>query len=127
MDRRSLLRLFGAAPAAALSGLSTKEVAAKLGMGVPNLSDPPSQEETMAFPQPMRSKTDILLGRLWRNGENRRLASQQMPAHIASKKSWSPVYKESVYREELELYQSIIDKIERDEAFAKRAAKLLGF
>lgn len=49
----------------------------------------------------------------------------EMPAHIASKKSWSQVYKASVNARETAIIRSYIDKLRRDRSFLEKALESL--
>lgn len=50
--------------------------------------------------------------------KNRPIA--EMPPHISSKKSWSPVFKASVHAKEQAVIRAYIDKLRRDRSFMER-------
>ncbi|WP_028955888.1 hypothetical protein [Sulfitobacter sp. 20_GPM-1509m] len=50
---------------------------------------------------------------------------EHMPAHIRTKKSWSDTFKASAWSAEDRVFQALVEKMERDEAFAGRVAKMM--
>jgi hypothetical protein len=127
MDRRTILSLFGGGAAAAVSGVSAKDAAAKLGLEsglvaggpLPDVNGVAGVEVTSRLPH-------FVMARLWRERERAHHSNPHMPAHIATKKSWSPAFKESIHRREVEIIDAFIEKIEADEEFAKRVGAALG-
>lgn len=69
----------------------------------------------------------------WKIGERLRTAQyaaerpvDAMPPHIRGKKSWSDVYKSSVFAREQEIIEAYIQRIQKDDAFAQAAARAMG-
>jgi hypothetical protein len=130
MNRRGLLRMLGSGVAAGAT-VNPKEIVAEamsktgLASGVAGLGHDPSGEAGM--PGPQHDPVDDLLSSFWDHNEARHQAAHTMPAHIASKKSWSPAFKQS---EAIKEYKAQIDArrhLERNRSLAAKVAKKMGF
>lgn len=122
LGRRNLLGLImgGGAAAVVNPKVSLKEAAGAIGIpiGAPlgdivdasGLSGPGPQE---AVHDPFWDVMDLLRAR--RYAENKPLG--EMPAHIASKKSWSAVFKASEFTREEMIYLALEQKLRRDMDF----------
>lgn len=145
LGRRALLALFTGATGAAAAGVSPKEVVGALrGMPLP-LGDPwdYGDEETegvVAIPERLPTKEDPLTKMMKEAAKNRRRAvwrafseherrkdasADRMPAHIASKRSWSDVYKASVWAAEQAELDRLRDALHH-ESVTSKLADLLG-
>jgi hypothetical protein len=130
MNRRGLLSLFGGGAAAVVSGVSVKDAAAQLGLEnglvvggpLPNVVSEGGEPSS----NPYSGLPHSYMRHLWRMRDRIQHSNPHMPAHIATKRSWSPAFKEGVNRREVEIMEAFINKVEADEAFAERVGKMLG-
>jgi len=130
MNRRGLLRMLGSGVAAGAT-VNPKDIVAEamsktgLASGVACLGNDPSSGESLSGP--IQDPVDDLLSSFWDYNEARNQAAHTMPAHIASKKSWSPAFKQS---EAIKEYKAQIDArrhLERNRSLAAKVAKKMGF
>lgn len=128
MNRRSLLSLFGGGAAAAVSGVSVKDAAAQLGLESGLVAGGPLPPVESAVGVGFSGVTPVhsAMRHLWQLRDRTHHSNPHMPAHIATKKSWSPAFKESVHRREVEIMDAFIAKVEADEEFAAHISKALG-
>lgn len=127
MNRRGLLALIGGGAASAASGMSVKDAAKAIGatdalvMSAPPIGGDPVPVGSGSF-----SSHHRVMQRLWRARDRATHGHHTMPAHIATKRSWSPVFKEAVLRREADILEAFIEQVERDEELASRVARFLG-
>lgn len=122
-DRRSLLKLLAGGGFAA-SGMSTKDAAKAIGLpDVPPMNQSIPMEGAVGH---LPATHSIARQRFWRVRERATRSPHTMPAHIATKKSWSPVFKEAVRARETEIWDRFAEELEYNEAFVEKALELLG-
>lgn len=127
MDRRAILSLFGGGAAAAVSGVSAKDAASQLGLeGGLVAGGPLPDVGSVVAGEVGFNASHFVINHLWRARDRAHSSNPHMPVHIATKKSWSPAFKESIHRREVEIIDAFIAKVDADEEFAKRVGAALG-
>lgn len=127
MNRRDIIRgLLGGAGAAA-SGMSPKEAAKAIGApGALDMGEAGQAQLDHLAPhvpsRPARQLRRIIYARQ----DAYQRSEDHLPAHIRSKKSWSPVFKAACYERELIVINMLLEKIDDDETFASKVLGALG-
>jgi hypothetical protein len=127
-SRRGLLKMIlGAGVSAPMIG----SAGAAKALGVPLFAQPgPSVHDlgtTGSFaPEPLGTINGFPLWKLRRKADYQRQALNYLPAHIASKRSWSPIYKAGEYAREQMIIDAYFDRMEGDKSFAADVARALG-
>lgn len=128
MDRRGLLSLFAGAGAAGATGLKPRDVVA-LTRGAPVgplVSGAGAAVEPCAPEMPnLYWRTRRLHRLLDRKMEGLHRSAGPMPAHIASKRSWSAAFKASEAEREWAELRAAMDALD-EETVVDRLARLLG-
>jgi hypothetical protein len=130
IGRRRILSLFGGAVGAAASGVSVKDAMA-LSSSMTPIPEGESLTSTTAVgvldaPEKPRHWR-IINAMRQRHYETREALHEKMGAHIATKKSWSPAFKEHVDAQEIREFREFMHRLERDQKFADRVAGILGW
>jgi hypothetical protein len=123
MNRRSILAMFTGGAASAMSGMSVKEAAARVG-ALPASEDNLLQAGISVGPK--FTPAHKVLRMLWRERDEKYHAQGPMPPHIANKKSWSAVFKRREHLREIRELNELIERIENDHVFADQVAKFMG-
>lgn len=140
LNRRSILSFFAGGAASAASGVSVREAAASLGtttamnVPAPQLPDPDPWDEGFGPCTADTSPADRLkvaarsrvFDVLHQERERILYARPDFPPHIASKKSWSPVFKESVRRREIAIIDAALHRMQREESITDKLLSALG-
>lgn len=128
IGRRRILSLFGGAVGAAASGVSVKDAMA-LSSGLPPMPEGESRAagcDGVAYDGPEEPRHWRMINALReRHYEAREALHEKMGAHIATKKSWSPAFKEHVHSQEIREFREFIQRLERDQKFADRVSSML--
>lgn len=132
MNRRMLLSFLGAGAASAASGMSAKDAAKALGAPgaaamnapLPEVVTGGQRAQSNAVGHP--AVQSAAMRKLYRHRGRLEHSNPHMPVHIATKQSWSPVFKESVHQREMAIMDALIEKFEADDAFRRKVAQLLG-
>lgn len=127
VNRRGILGfiLGGAAAAAAPPAVTVKTAAAALG--VSTAMSPSEIVEAASGPSSGLSDIDwMLINRVESMYYARSRAVKDMPSHISSKKSWSPVYKASVFAREEAIMRAYLDRLKYDKPFLAAIREALG-
>lgn len=124
MNRRSILSLVMGVPTLASAGVTPKQVIAAAAVSPsPSSSTPVSSSD---YRLPYRSpKVYEIQEALRRRMETLQWRTESLPTHIESKRSWSPVFKQSEARKEFNQLQAALRRLEEDEDFAERIINAL--
>lgn len=127
LGRRQILKLLTGAGAAAASGVSVRE--ASQSLGIPE--NVASSHQLLGFTAEENTRAHYraiggIRSAAFRRSEARSRPPEYMPAHIGTKKSWSPAFKEHVLEHEMRIMHAYLDKLESDEAFARKVFDALG-
>lgn len=123
LSRRNILSLFAAAPVATPS-IARQSTATGVGL----LSNEPLNIATSSAPIGLESDIGWKVSyQLYEVDDIRREASmERMPVRITSKRSWSPAFREDVFIRERVATSRFRKRIERDDTFASKVAKMMG-
>lgn len=123
INRRNLIGMIlgGGAAAAVDPTMTVSKAAAALGLPAdPDMSDLVEKGQDIIL-TPGRHFEPWEITNLYRVSMlSKTRPAGEMPAHIATKLSWSPSYKASVWQKEMMIIELLDMKMRRDQAFAER-------